>query len=62
VLFHAGALLRLNELGLGSGIARISSVSGGSIAPGYLASVWSALGTSFAGFKDIYVEPDRTAG
>jgi NTE family protein len=61
MLFHAGALLRLNELGLLSGIARISSVSGGSIASGCLASVWSALGTptagSFAGFKDTYVEP-----
>src|SRR5450759_332486 len=36
MLFHAGALLRLNELGVLSRVARISSVSGGSIAAGYL--------------------------
>ncbi|HQS49818.1 MAG TPA: patatin-like phospholipase family protein, partial [Xanthobacteraceae bacterium] len=34
VLFHCGALMRLNELGVLSRITRISSVSGGAIANG----------------------------
>lgn len=42
-LFHAGAILRLNELGVLSRIDRISSVSGGSIAAGLLAKSWSSL-------------------
>jgi NTE family protein len=62
MLFHAGALMRLNELGLLSTVARISSVSGGSIASGYLACVWQQLGAadgagSYAQFKEKYVEP-----
>jgi NTE family protein len=44
MLFHVGALMRLNELGVLSRVARISSVSGGSIAAGYLACVWNQLG------------------
>ena len=44
MLFHAGALLRLNELGLLPRLARISSVSGGSIAAGALAVAWRDLG------------------
>lgn len=43
MLFHAGALIRLNEAGLLSKIERISSVSGGSITAGVLAVVWSRL-------------------
>ncbi len=42
-LFHAGALLRLNEAGLLGRIDRISSVSGGSIAAGALAVIWAKL-------------------
>jgi NTE family protein len=58
MLFHAGAFLRLNELGLLRQAKRISSVSGGSIAVGYLASVWNNLEQhDFKNFKDIYVEP-----
>jgi len=63
MLFHAGALLRLNELGLLSKVDRISSVSGGSIASGFLACVWKQLGApdtttgTFASFKDKYVGP-----
>src|ERR1700730_5068772 len=48
MLFHAGALVRLNELGILSRVARISSVSGGSIAAGYLAYVWKKLGATNA--------------
>src|SRR4051812_30702802 len=62
MLFHAGALMRLNELGVLSRVARISSVSGGSIASGYLACVWSQLGSpdatgAYPEFKRKYVEP-----
>jgi NTE family protein len=62
MLFHAGALLRLNELGILSRVARISSVSGGSISSGFLACVWKQLGTpdaggAFAQFQQKYVEP-----
>ena len=42
MLFHLGALWRLNELGHLSRLARISSVSGGSITAGALAKNWSA--------------------
>lgn len=37
MLFHAGALLRLNDLGYLPKIERFSSVSGGSITAGVLA-------------------------
>jgi NTE family protein len=43
MLFHAGALLRLNELGLLAQLDVISSVSGGSIAAGLLARGWPHL-------------------
>ena len=62
MVFHAGALTRLNELGLLSKLKRIASVSGGSIAAGHLAAIWSKLGHpdqngSYKGFKTLYVEP-----
>jgi NTE family protein len=62
MLFHAGALARMNELGLLSRAQRISSVSGGSIMSGHLALTWSALGKpdgkgTFANFSSIVVEP-----
>lgn len=44
MLFHVGALLRLNELGILSRLDRIASVSGGSIAAGRLAARWARLG------------------
>src|SRR5258708_31207690 len=62
MLFHAGALARMNELGLLSRAQRVSSVSGGSIMSGHLALAWSKLGNAdangnFANFKTIVVEP-----
>jgi len=42
-LFHCGALWRLNELGYLPKLNRVSSVSGGSITAGVLASKWSSL-------------------
>jgi hypothetical protein len=43
MLFHTGALMRLNELGLLKQLRRVSSVSGGSISAGYLGFVWKRL-------------------
>lgn len=62
MLFHAGALLRMNELGLLSKAKRIAGVSGGAITSGYLALNWDALSEAdasgaFANFKTIVVEP-----
>ena len=43
MLFHAGSLRRLNDLGMLSTLSRVSSVSGGSIAAASLATHWSEL-------------------
>src|SRR5579864_3376780 len=43
MIFHVGALLRLNELGYLPKLKRISSVSGGSITAGVLALNWGKL-------------------
>lgn len=43
MLFHAGALIRLNELGYLPKLDRISSVSGGSITAGVLGLNWAKL-------------------
>lgn len=42
-LFHVGTLWRLNELGILSQLGRVSSVSGGSITAGVLATRWTRL-------------------
>src|SRR3954465_9247483 len=43
MIFHLGALIRLNELGLLSKLNRISSVSGGSITAAQLGLRWRTL-------------------
>lgn len=43
MLFHLGALWRLNQFGLLPRLARISSVSGGSITAGVLGANWGTL-------------------
>jgi NTE family protein len=43
MMFHVGALCRLNEIGLLSKLSRISSVSGGSITAGFLGILWDKL-------------------
>jgi NTE family protein len=43
MLFHVGAIWRLNDVGYLGKLARISSVSGGSITAGVLGLVWSRL-------------------
>jgi NTE family protein len=40
MLFHVGALWRLNEIGILAAAKRVSSVSGGSITAGWLALTW----------------------
>lgn len=44
MVFHLGALIRLNEAGLLGKLARVSSVSGGSITAAYLGLNWAKLG------------------
>src|ERR1041385_2676291 len=43
MLFHLGALWRLNDAGLLRGLVRVSSVSGGSITAGVLGLNWKQL-------------------
>ncbi len=66
MLFHLGALWRLNELGYLKKLKRISSVSGGSISAGVLGYNWSKLdfvGTGVAQqFDDKVVKPIRKLG
>jgi NTE family protein len=62
MLFHAGALARMNELGLLARAQRISSVSAGSIVNGHLALSWDKLGQAdgngtFPNFKHVIVDP-----
>lgn len=58
MLFHAGAFVRLFELGLLGRLARVSSVSGGSIAAAKLALEWPGLSDRAALFR-LVVEPLR---
>jgi NTE family protein len=59
MLFHAGALWRLNEVGWLQKLDAISSVSGGSIAAGLLAASWHELLFNVNGvatnFDDAYL-------
>lgn len=43
MLFHLGSLIRLNEGGVLGHLARVSSVSGGSIVAGHLGMCWKGL-------------------
>jgi NTE family protein len=43
MLFHVGAILRLNELGILPDLKRVSSVSGGSVTAGLLGLNWKKL-------------------
>ena len=62
MLFHAGVLWRLNEMGWLPRLNRISSVSGGSITAGVLAAAWKDLafgGGTGARFQELVVAPLR---
>lgn len=63
MIFHVGALLRLNQLGYLKKLARISSVSGGSITAGVLALAWKNLsfdGDGVAGnLEELLTKPIR---
>lgn len=64
MLFHLGALWRLNELGLMKGLAKISSVSGGSITAGMLGLRWNRLsfnaGNIATDLEQLVVDPIRS--
>ena len=66
MLFHLGALWRLNELGYLPKLDRISSVSGGSITAGVLGANWSNLRFNAVGvaqnFTELIVAPLREIG
>src|SRR5689334_15478660 len=63
MLFHVGSLWRLNEMGFLPRLARISSVSGGSITAGVLGLKWRSLafdGRGVSGtFEQEIVQPIR---
>jgi NTE family protein len=63
MLFHAGALWRLNEIGFLPKLARISSVSGGSITAGLLGLKWAPLAFDTRGVSPVFeaevVQPIR---
>lgn len=60
-LFHTGVVIRLNELKLLPRLARVSSVSGGSITSGLLAARWNELAFDQDGFaenlNEVFVRP-----
>jgi len=63
MLFHVGAIIRLNQLGILPKLDRISSVSGGSITAGMLAVAWKKLRFNAAGvaenLDECFVTPLR---
>lgn len=58
MVYHLGALIRLQELGLLARITRISSVSGGSITAGALALVWNKITDRASLFAHV-IDPVR---
>lgn len=65
MLFHAGCIWRLNQLGLLGKLNRISSVSGGSIIAGVLGMNWKDLdiqpNVESRRFEDLLIGPIRRA-
>lgn len=60
MLFHLGALWRLNQLGWLPKLDRVSSVSGGSLTAGALARRWGELGFDQAGVAQRFVDAVAT--
>ena len=65
MLFHLGAVWRLNEAGLLPTLERVSSVSGGSITAGVLGQSWADLRFDATGvaaaFSELVVQADPDA-
>ncbi|MBA3808837.1 MAG: patatin-like phospholipase family protein [Solirubrobacterales bacterium] len=63
MLFHLGAVWRINDAGMLRSLERISSVSGGSITAAVLGKAWDSLGFAAdgvaAGLLELVVEPLR---
>jgi NTE family protein len=63
MIFHLGALWRLNELGLLRKVKRVSSVSGGSLTAGRLGLMWNRLSFDAAdvatNLEELVVRPLR---
>jgi NTE family protein len=63
MIFHLGALWRLNELGLLRKVKRVSSVSGGSLTAGRLGLMWNKLtfdaGDRATNLEELVVRPLR---
>jgi NTE family protein len=61
MIYHVGALTRLNELGILGKLQEIASVSGGSIAAGKLALAWPKLAFDVNGvasnFEELVAQP-----
>ena len=68
MIFHLGALIRLNEIGLLAKLNRVSSVSGGSITAAHLGLKWRSLNFqngAAQNLKELVIDPiqalaDRT--
>jgi NTE family protein len=63
MLFHLGALWRLNQLGLMKSLVRVSSVSGGSITAGMLGFAWNRLqfdnNNTATNLEELVINPIR---
>jgi 8-oxo-dGTP pyrophosphatase MutT (NUDIX family) len=63
MLFHLGALWRLNEVGLLKSLVRVSSVSGGSITAGMLGLMWKKLQfdsrNTASNLSELVIDPIR---
>jgi NTE family protein len=63
MLFHLGALWRLNEVGLLKSLIRVSSVSGGSITAGMLGLMWKKLqfdsSNTATNLSELVIDPIR---
>jgi NTE family protein len=56
MVYHVGALVRLNELGILGGVQEVASVSGGSIIAGKLAHAWPRLRFGANGVAENFTE------
>src|SRR6202043_974293 len=65
MIFHLGALIRLNEIGLLAKLSRVSSVSGGSITAAQLGLKWRLLKFQNAvaqNLKELVIDPIQALG